>query len=80
MNKKLFQILLLTKEIYTYLFYINDDINNNNKNEKIEKHILLANKYTIEPYNLYKDLANTKCDITYAQLLDISPKARSEFN
>ncbi|KAG4094076.1 hypothetical protein H8356DRAFT_1401774 [Neocallimastix lanati (nom. inval.)] len=55
-----------------------DDTNNNNKNEKIEKYILLANKYSIEPYNLSKDLANTKCDITYAQLLDISPKARSD--
>ena len=55
-----------------------DDTNNNNNNEKIEKHILLANKYFIEPYNLSKDLANTKCDITYAQLLDISPEARSE--
>jgi len=55
-----------------------EDTNNNNKNEKIEKHILLANKYSIEPYNLSKDLANTKCDITYAQLLDISPKARAD--
>jgi len=27
---------------------------------------------------LSKDLANTKCNITYSQLLDISPKARSE--
>jgi len=54
------------------------DTNNNNNNEKIEKHILLANKYSIEPYNMSKDLANTKCDITYAQLLDISPKARSK--
>ena len=25
-----------------------------------------------------KDLANTKCNITYTQLLDISPKTRSE--
>jgi len=27
---------------------------------------------------LSKDLANTKCNITYTQLLDISPKTRSE--
>jgi len=37
--------------------------NNNEKNEKIEKHIILANKYSIEPYNLSKYLANTKCNI-----------------
>ena len=55
-----------------------DDTNNNNKSKKIEKHILLTNKYTIESYNLSKDLANTKRDITYAQLLDISPKARAD--
>ncbi|ORX53741.1 hypothetical protein BCR36DRAFT_283782 [Piromyces finnis] len=43
-----------------------------------DRHTILVNKNNIEPYNIEKDLANTKCNISFAQILDICPKLRSE--
>jgi len=47
-------------------------------NEKPEKHTILSRKTNTEPYNLANDLANLKCNITFAQLLDHCSKIRSD--
>ena len=47
-------------------------------NTKPERHINLAKLTNMEPYEIIKDLANTKCNITFGQILDICPKLRSE--
>jgi len=58
----------------------NMDISDNENNEKPEKRTILANKSNIEPYNLANDLANCKCNISFAQILDICPKLRTELS
>jgi len=47
-------------------------------NTKPERHINLATLTNMEPYEIIEDLANTKCNITFGQILDICPKLRSE--
>ena len=56
------------------------DITESPSNEKSEKHTILANLTNLKPYNLAEDLANTKCDISFVQLLDMCPKLRSKLN
>ena len=53
-------------------------INEQEGNTKPERHINLAKLTNMEPYEIIKDLANTKCNITFGQILDICPKLRSE--
>ena len=53
-------------------------INEQEGNTKPERHINLAKLTNMEPYEIIKDLANTKFNITFGQVLDICPKLRSE--
>ncbi|KAG4108364.1 hypothetical protein H8356DRAFT_1349492 [Neocallimastix lanati (nom. inval.)] len=46
----------------------------------IEKHIILTNKNSIEPYNLANDLVNSKCNISFCSDISICPKLRTEKN
>jgi len=58
----------------------NEPYNKNisDEKQKEEKHTILARELGVEPYHIGKDLANSKCNITYAQLLDLVPKCRSD--
>jgi len=47
-------------------------------NTKREHHIKLAKFTNLEQYEIIKDLANTICNITFYQILDLCPKLWSE--
>ena len=54
------------------------DFNDQVGKKKRENHTNLAKLTNLEPYEIIKDLANTKCNITFGQILDICPKFRSK--
>ncbi|ORX53755.1 hypothetical protein BCR36DRAFT_442114 [Piromyces finnis] len=60
------------------------DIPNIAKQEELSnyntRHTVIAKINNMEPYDICKDLINTKCNITFGQVLDICPKLKNELS
>eukprot|EP00833_Pecoramyces_ruminatium_P017519 jgi/Orpsp1_1/1191551/evm.model.d7180000086902.1 len=62
----------------SHVSFENIDHHTNNTSDGGEKHINLASNTRMKPYNIEEDIANTPCNITFGQVLDICPKLRRE--